>query len=222
MTSEEVSLIASHPFVERFVLSIVKTIGEQKFNYIDKNAIHGDLVPKVSEHVMRASMASTSTRQPVIHEDLVPKVSEHAMQASIASTPVRKPVIHRPISYPVIPQQKVIPPPINVSKGVSVPMDGYGKINVLINDPSVSTIQCDGANKPISIIRAGQRQITKIVLNKKEIRGILDKVADDAHIPLLEGVFRATVNGFAINAVISEVIGSRFIIKKANAYGLLE
>lgn len=195
MTSEEISLIASHPFVKRFVLSIIKTISEQKFDYVDKNAIHADLVPKVSEHVMQASMMSTRIRQPVVQ---------------------------RPAPALIVPQQRTILPPINMPKGGPVHVDGYGKINALINDPSISTIQCDGADKPISVIRAGQRQITKIVLNKEEVQGVLDKVAEDAHIPLLEGVFRAAVNGFAINAVISEMIGSRFVIKKASAYGLLE
>jgi len=40
--------------------------------------------------------------------------------------------------------------------------------------------------------------------------------------PLMDGVFRASVEGFSINAVVSEMVGSRFVIKKSTAYGLLE
>jgi len=35
-------------------------------------------------------------------------------------------------------------------------------------------------------------------------------------------VFRAAVDNFSLNAVVSEIIGSRFVIKKQNAYALLE
>jgi len=85
-------------------------------------------------------------------------------------------------------------------------------------DPSVSTIECSGAGKPLMIIRAGQKMGTKISLSAAEIKEVLQKVSDAVHIPLLEGVFRAAVDNFSINAVISEMIGSRFIIKKQTPY----
>ena len=106
-------------------------------------------------------------------------------------------------------------------QGVGLSQD-YGKITPLLNDMSVSTIECSGTGKPLMIIRAGQKMGTKISLSAAEIKEVLQKVSDAVHIPLLEGVFRAAVDNFSINAVISEMIGSRFVIKKQTAYALLE
>ncbi|GAJ17292.1 unnamed protein product, partial [marine sediment metagenome] len=43
---------------------------------------------------------------------------------------------------------------------------------------------------------------------------LLNQIAEQAHVPLIEGVFKAAVENFIIHAVVSDVIGSRFIIKK--------
>lgn len=114
------------------------------------------------------------------------------------------------------------PAPIVQSKPDVNANNKYGKIAPLLDDASVSTIECLGEGKELMIIRAGQKQRTRISLNSVEINDILEVVADAAHIPLIEGVFRANVEGFSMNAVVSEMVGSRFVVKKATAYGLLE
>jgi len=98
----------------------------------------------------------------------------------------------------------------------------YGKITPLLDDDSISTIECYGAGKSLMVVRAGRRQPTRIVLNADEIKDILEKISDSVHIPILEGVFRAAIDNFSINAIVSEVIGSRFVIKKQNAYALMK
>ena len=42
----------------------------------------------------------------------------------------------------------------------------------------------------------------------------LEIVSEKVRIPLQEGTFRAAVSGFIVDAVISEMIGTRFLIKK--------
>jgi len=98
----------------------------------------------------------------------------------------------------------------------------YGKIAPLLNDPSVSSIECRGTGIPITVIRTGQKQITKISLSQRDIKEILKQISEVSHIPLLEGVFKAAVDNFVVNAVISDMIGSRFVIKKHTAYAMLE
>jgi len=56
--------------------------------------------------------------------------------------------------------------------------------------------------------------LLKIVLSKDEIRNFLGKIAVDARVPLIEGVFHVAVDDFIINAVVSEDIGSRFVLRK--------
>jgi|GEM_PF-606294 hypothetical protein len=267
MNKKEVSLISAHPFVQRFVLSVIRNIREKNFNYEERTVIHADLVPKVSESVMIASMTPKVVEAPEIEkvehretslkvidmselvapiekkvEKFEPKRIEiNKMDMSALVAPIRRPEHKRPVvrPEPVVPQRvpiKQVAPPIRdapvtqkpspIVVGASpegeVSSEGYGKISPLLDDPSISTIECEGAGKPVMVIRAGQRQITRIVLTPEDVKGVLDKVADEAHVPLLEGVFRATITGFSINAVISEMIGSRFVIKKATAYSLLE
>ena len=89
-------------------------------------------------------------------------------------------------------------------------------------DPTVSYIECPGPDKPLVIIRAGQKQFTKITLNAIEIKNLLETIAQKAHVPLMEGIFKAAVDNFMIHAVVSQLIGSRFVIKKQTPYSLLE
>ncbi|MCP4648323.1 MAG: hypothetical protein GY852_11440, partial [bacterium] len=130
----------------------------------------------------------------------------------------RRSVMQRPILQvmppkPVTPSQPTVPQPTVTQPTqatatpapqgqVSLTQD-YGKIMPLLDDPSVSNIECPGPDKPLFVVRVGQRQITKITLNLLEIRALLDKFAEAAHIPLLEGVFRVTVDGMNLSAVIS-------------------
>ena len=195
MSSKQISLVAEHPFVRKFVFAILRNVSGKNIPREERYVIHADLVPKVSERVMKSIMD-----KPVV---VPPRV------------PVRRVVPQRVAP----PRPQITPPSAKGDVGLS---QDYGKIMPLLNDVSVSTIECPGAGKPLMVIRAGQRQVTRISLNAGEIKGILDKVSDTVHIPILEGVFRAAVDNFSINAVVSEIIGSRFVIKKQTAYSLLE
>ncbi len=205
MSSEQISIIAGHPFVQRFVLAILQNNRTKNLVHDEKYVIHADLVPRVSEKVMARSFASRDDRK-------------QKTENNIPVVPLRVPVRR------VIPQRVMMPKPqivLPFVNSIELSQD-YGKITPLLNDASVSTIECQGDGKPIMIIRAGQRQLTRIVLSAKEIKDVLEKVSDAVHIPILEGVFRATVDNFSVNAIVSEIIGSRFVIKKQNAYSMLE
>jgi len=224
MSSINTSLIANEPFIQKFVYAIIQNIRAKNFSYEKKHVIHSDLVPRVSEKVMRASLMERVT--PRIKIAPVPTVPP-VIPRRIAGAPVlpvarpRTPAPVQRVAPAMPPPQRMTPPRAPQGAPVKLSQD-YGKITPLLNDPSVSTIECQGAGKPLMIIRAGQKQGTKIVLNANDIKEVLQKVSDAVHIPLLEGVFRAAVDNFSINAVISEMIGSRFVIKKQTAYAMLE
>jgi len=195
MSSEEISKIAVSPFIRKFTFAVIKSIQSKNLSHEEKHVIHADLVPKVSNRVMQASLGERTT--PRIIRRIAPRQNQ--------------------ILRTIRPKNIVTPYEIQ-----NEPSQNYGKITPLLNDPSVSTIECRGVGKPIIIIRAGQKQITKIILSADDIKTLLRNISDRVHIPLLEGVFRAAVDNFSINAVISEMIGSRFIIKKQTAYTMLE
>ncbi|MFA4960208.1 MAG: hypothetical protein WC548_00940 [Candidatus Pacearchaeota archaeon] len=113
----------------------------------------------------------------------------------------------------ITPQEAIIPIPAKKVSTINF-IDEYGSITPLLRDPSVNTIECSGAGKQIKVIKGGQKQITKIIFSEEEIKSLLEKISNSVHIPLLEGVFRAAIDNFTISAIVSQITGSKFIIRK--------
>jgi hypothetical protein len=89
-----------------------------------------------------------------------------------------------------------------------------GKLNPLLKDPMVQSIECVGADKNIVVRGNMGTKKTNIVLSKKEIDGVIEKLAETAKIPMQEGVFKVAVGKLILSAIISQVVSSRFIIQK--------
>lgn len=225
---DEPSLISMHPFIRTFVLNIVRTIREKEFGG-EKFVIDAEMVPKVSSDVMMASMGA-GVVHPKAEEKEKPVVARRDMSELVApiEMPPRK-IVHAMRPRPVLPVRPVVAPPVKVeqvapavgvkpavvgAKPAVVNEEGYGKIDPLLDDPSVFTIECEGKGKELMVVRAGQRQKTRIVLEDSEVHNILERAADEAHVPLMEGIFRVNLPKFSVNAVISKMVGSRFVIKK--------
>ena len=97
-----------------------------------------------------------------------------------------------------------------------------GKLNVLLKDNAIATMECPGPERFVTVRRAGQINLTKITLSQKEINDIISGFSEVTRIPIIGGIFRASVGELTIVAVISEFVGSRFIIYKASPYALLD
>lgn len=221
MTSEDISLMASSPLVTNFISSIIKSLNGGVLPKQEKFTVHADMVPKFHEKKMQSSMMESP-----VHEK---KIQSPIMESSAR---VSKPQTHTSQTHKSFNSQvhtfqtHKIPPRIHhmqktqrslPTKSMDINQE-YGKITVLINDPSVSTIECEGSGIPIKVTRAGYLQKTRITLDKENIHNILEKISDESHIPLSEGVFRAIVDRFSVNAIISGIIGSKFVIKKQMAH----
>tara|TARA_Y100000034_G_scaffold65035_1_gene78687 strand:- start:12396 stop:13061 length:666 start_codon:yes stop_codon:yes gene_type:complete len=89
-----------------------------------------------------------------------------------------------------------------------------GKLNPLIKDPLVKDIECPRANQNIIVSGMMGRKKIDIILSRKEIEEIIKKFSETAKIPIHEGVFKVVVGKFIFSAIISNIIGSKFIIKK--------
>ncbi len=97
-----------------------------------------------------------------------------------------------------------------------------GKVNFLIQDPRVTVIECPGPGKFILARTSGQTSMTKISLIQDEIQQILQKFSEQTRIPIISGLFKAAVGNLVVTAVISDLIGSRFIITKITPRFILE
>lgn len=199
-------------FLNAFTISILSSIKTNNRILPKRDVINSDLIPSISEDHFKENH--------LIEKKIIPLHISQPTQKPIQSAQLMQPIQTKrpiqPIQRPI--PQRVVPAPANTPASTGE----YGKITNLIRDPTITLIECNGAGETISIIRAGQKQFTKISLNPVEIKEILDTVSQKARIPILEGIFKAAVDNFIVNAVVSSIVGSRFVIKKQTPYSLLE
>jgi len=208
MNSEDTSTIAIEPFIREFTFQIISAIARKKYSMGSRHVIDADLIPRLSgraiAHQQKKPSQNFNAVQPPRHTKLATKPNPNFQ------------LQHRPQRQQ--PRRQFIPPrfsqPKRFQQEPAVNQEEYGKITPLINDPSVQQIECAGAGKEVLVVRLGQKQITRITLTAGEISALVENISNKAHIPLLNGVFRAAVDHLLISAVISEMIGTRFVIKK--------
>ncbi len=88
------------------------------------------------------------------------------------------------------------------------------KLNPLLKDNFVKTIECVGPDQNIIVTGAMGRKPTAIKLSKQEILDVLETFAIKAKIPLSKGAFKIAFGNLILSAITSEVVGSKFLIKK--------
>lgn len=94
------------------------------------------------------------------------------------------------------------------------PSVNLGKINKFITDPTVQAIQCDGSFMPLKILKKDETIDTDIELNDREITDIINAFARHVGKEVKGPVFKASIKGLMISAVVSDFIGTKFMITK--------
>lgn len=112
----------------------------------------------------------------------------------------------------------------SISPNPQPPPQGFSliKIDSLIRDNQITAIECAGPGKPLIVRSLGRVSPTRISLSEEEIKKIIETYSLYSRIPMMEGVFKAAVGNTLITAVISDFVGSRFIINKFTPYSLIE
>ncbi len=88
------------------------------------------------------------------------------------------------------------------------------KLNLLIQDKNVQSIECEGEDTKVLVIGTMGKKPTTIVLSKEEIDSIINRFSQESKIPKTPGVFKVVVGKLMLTAMISEAVGTRFMIKK--------
>ncbi|MBU0958552.1 MAG: hypothetical protein KKB31_01275 [Nanoarchaeota archaeon] len=122
-----------------------------------------------------------------------------------------RPIIIRSLPIPDHP----LPQPVRHIQPApsSVELD-LGKLNTLLSNPSIMSIETNGPDEAVIAKGASGAITTNITLSKEEIDQTLQAFSEASRIPLHEGVAKIAVGKLILSAIISEVIGSKFIIKK--------
>lgn len=148
-----------------------------------------------------------NTPKKIIKPKLLP--TQKIIHQQISQTPIK------PIQKLTIPGHK-LPPRFQEIKPISTKREiNLEKLNPIIGDPIVNAMECDGPNIPIKIItKTGAKRTTKIVLTKEEINTIIQTFSTITRIPALEGIYKVAAGNLILLSVISEVVGTKFVIKK--------
>ena len=89
-----------------------------------------------------------------------------------------------------------------------------GKLDQLIKDSEVKMIECNGHEENIIVKGEMGERKTPITLTKAEIDEIINIFSMKTKIPAHEGIYKVVFGKLVFMAIVSEAIGSKFIIKK--------
>jgi len=89
-----------------------------------------------------------------------------------------------------------------------------GKLNPLIKDPMVRVVECSGPEGEITVDGTMGIKKTGIILSRDEISRVIDWFSRASKIPVHEGVFKVVLGNLIFMAIVSEIVGSTFTIKK--------
>jgi len=147
----------------------------------------------------------------ITNELLVQKFEPSLKPAQIAERKFRAPLANARLTVP----EEKLPAHLEYLKPIPAGNDiDLGSLNPLIKDPQVQVIECAGPDANITVSGSMGTKPTGIMFNRDEISDIIDRFSKASKIPVHEGVFRVVVGRLIFLAIVSEIIGSRFTIKK--------
>lgn len=161
-----------------------------------------------------------SNRKPIIQNKNISRPRLAANFGSPLSHPM--PFTHQKVSVRTLPSSLkpniTVQNPINVKPTPATPekttVIGLEKLDRILNDTNVQTVECPGPNKQILIYKSGVIQTANLTLTSDEISNIMKDISEKTRIPLMSGVFKAAYGNLIVTAVMSEFVGTRFIVQK--------
>jgi hypothetical protein len=127
--------------------------------------------------------------------------------------------IERPIIIKELNQNVKMTPLIyqrNSEKNNSISYYGinFGKLAQFVSDPEIKSIECLGPEANL-VAKKNQGLVNiPIRLTSEEISSLLDEISKKTNAPIIEGILKVSNENLTITAVISDFVGSRFIIQK--------
>jgi hypothetical protein len=229
------------------VVTYVRTRFLKKFTeeiiYILSNRLSNEEKQKIENLRQELISSFKEQKEPIYVKEINPVSDEKLIPSIYSPKEERRTIVHRknlPLRYRQNNLKKLSPtsrPPafqrsnfsnkeeeitqyIGITPEYSERPENFsiGKLNGLLKDPSIQTIECPGPNKYVLIKRYNKMNITRIILNQTDIRDIINNFANQAKIPVVGGILKAAVGNLMISAFDSEYAGSRFVISKITPF----
>lgn len=204
-------IIERHKFREDFLDAFVRTLILNSY----------DAEKAKKEKPEQTEKATEEQTTPAVQ--MLPSMM-HEKQTKKKSFPVPKPLTPRipqkrtpaptasPIPLPQLPQLPQLKP------GQKPETINLGRIAMLLKDPSVFSVECPGPGKNLLVNRGGALQATPVILSEEAIGNLMQNFSEKTRIPLISGVFRAAYQDLVISAVVSDFVGTRFLIQKRTPF----
>ncbi len=203
-------------FLRNFVLSLIKNIPvKESYN---KEAMIENIKPTYTSPIEEfipstPQLPSLPPIKPIVNINMKNKLFQQSPQIRM-QYPFQMPT--HPQSFSI--KQGFTPSIVSDVKSPApnplILSSAFAKINNLLKDPSIQSIECTGQGKPILVNKSGLIQTSNVILTKDEISSILEEISDKTKIPLIQGLFKAMLGNLIITAVISDFVGTRFIMQK--------
>lgn len=120
------------------------------------------------------------------------------------------------VPRPLVQKKAYIPPKMKtIAPQIPLPLSSLAKIESLIRDPGVSSIECIGPDTPLNVISGGFSRSTPTRFTAQEIERLLNELSQKTKIPRIPGnIFKAAIGNLIITSLNSSYLGNRFIIQK--------
>lgn len=152
----------------------------------------------------------------------VRQIPRQAIQIQNNPMRTRMPILLPNKAKPMVRQMSPVNQQFQAPTQSTPPILGMEKINPLLADPAVISVECPGPDRPILINKSGRVQTSSIIMNTEEINKLMAEISKITRIPLIQGIFKAAFGKYIISAVVSDFVGTRFIIQKKNPFMLMQ
>jgi len=172
-----------------------------------KEKKEGTTIKQESKELVKSIIHEKEKELKFLEKEKTPLKRKLDLKRNLYSLSRIKPVLRIPETR--LPQtfQYLKPTPTNTEIDL-------GKLNAFVQDPLVKVIACNGPDENIVVHGSMGTKPTNIILKKEEIDEIIKRFAEAAKIPQEEGIFKAVFGKLILSAIISEAVGSKFVIRK--------
>lgn len=206
-------------FLKEFIKSIIINLSrmeeseplEQVQEIIIQQTPKEQYTPSMAEEIKPELPIETEQKIQII-QPKKPILKIQSLQKAVAPKPPSIKEEFIPSIMHQFPKSPILEPayePTEKQQGIFL-----GKLASILRDYTVSSIECPGSNKNILISKEGKIQPIQITLSDDEINEIIKEISNKTRIPVMQGVFKAAIANIIITAVISEFVGTRFLIEK--------
>jgi len=138
-----------------------------------------------------------------------PLAMQHLIR-KIGAKEISKPELIKPaLQVPRLKAIPLAPMPIAVIK----PLQLIASLDNLLQDKTIKTIE-GVAGENVTILRNGVKEKISLPLSEEDIKNKIQEFSEKTKIPVTEGIFDASFENLHINAILSDMMPSRFLIEK--------